>query len=404
MKSFERQALGIRRPTGASTILISALPQCLSMLLRRDMRMCFSSCSLGLCMVTSQFVNHGLFVCRTTIRMYCVKHILGPLSDKIYVQILAWLALAIGTTSAQYLRGTSVEINNGVRTAWWSPKVGASSTSISTMHPAPTLWYNCRYAKSICNNVEKTQPGANAGTLQMELVYDSDTKRRDTRRSGGEGQPGMCPGTWKNTHTCPEPDQPDVWVIDMQRDRQLRPVKIPNSLKYPSGMYNGKANTQIADFARRPSGLMYTCDEFPFASTIQGGTGFIGDANAGLGYASTTYCAPQRSACGRNEEWMNRWRLDNSGLAAQFDKLVKKTSRSTAKRQFRRTGLLRDPESDQDAQGHALSLLTVSVAHAHGSIFDVLLTMTRKLFRQRPDFMRTSLEQRTPTKTTPRDT
>lgn len=135
------------------------------------------------------------------------------------------------------------------------------------MSPLPTVYYNCYHAGSLCKNVELTQPGAFAGTIDMELVYDKDASRRDKRRSK------ICPSTWNKRHTCPETDQPDVFVLDGTRspnDDPQEPNKVSNQLQYKAGL-NGKTNYLIADFPdvqlsrSTPSGLMYTCDEFPFA-------------------------------------------------------------------------------------------------------------------------------------------
>ncbi|KAG9525287.1 hypothetical protein KCU93_g5945, partial [Aureobasidium melanogenum] len=232
------------------------------------------------------------------------------------------------------------------------------------MNPAPTVWYNCHYARAICNNVEKTQPGANAGTLQMELVYDSDHKRANTRRGGKKGVPGICPGNWKDTHICPEPDQPPIWVTDMNRDPVTpQNIEIHNLLKYPSGKQKvldkdtkkmvERTNYQIADYDDFPSGLMYTCDEFPFATTIQGGIGIGADANAGLDFAGTTYCAPQSSACGKNTEWFDRWASDNPGPALLYRKA--KLKGKVALRKFQKEARFAFPKSDQDFQAKALS-------------------------------------------------
>jgi hypothetical protein len=99
----------------------------------------------------------------------------------------------VQTVFAQYDRATSVEVQNGKPTAWWSEKAGAASTKIQVISPLPTIYYNCYYAGSLCKNLELTQTGAFAGTIDMELVYDKDTKRRNSRRRR------ICPGTWNRT-------------------------------------------------------------------------------------------------------------------------------------------------------------------------------------------------------------
>lgn len=103
--------------------------------------------------------------------------------------------LILRLASAQYNRATSVDTSNGKPTTWWSAEPNAPSTSIVVSLPLPTIYYNCYYAQSLCKNVELTQAGASAGTIDMELVYDKNTKRRDARRKK------ICPGNWtESTH------------------------------------------------------------------------------------------------------------------------------------------------------------------------------------------------------------
>jgi hypothetical protein len=156
-------------------------------------------------------------------------------------------------------------VQNGKPTAWWSEKAGDTATRIEVISPLPTIYYNCHHAGSLCKNLELTQAGAFAGTIDMELVYDKDTKRRDDRRKK------ICPGNWNKKHACPETNQPDVWVFDQTRNARpgvlnRLPSKISSDLQP-----NAKPKYLIANygdtvtFASSPSGLMYTCDEFPFA-------------------------------------------------------------------------------------------------------------------------------------------
>jgi hypothetical protein len=166
-------------------------------------------------------------------------------------QITGLVCLAlIQPTVAQYNRATSVEVNNGKPTAWWSAEAEAPSTSVFVASPLPTVFYNCHFAGSLCNNVELTQHGAHAGTIDMELVYDKDSDRRDSRRGK------ICPKTWNKKHTCPEVDQPDVWVRDSTRNadgNRLRPNKISNKLQYNMGMNGRKRNYLIEDYSGTPS-------------------------------------------------------------------------------------------------------------------------------------------------------
>lgn len=177
---------------------------------------------------------------------------------------------------AQYNRATSVEVQNGKPTAGWSEGPKATSTSIEVISPLPTIYYNCYYAGSLCNNVELTQTGAHAGTIDMELVYDKDAKRKKKRRYE------ICPSKWNKNHVCPEVDQPDVWTIDPSRNPRSSsgetvktPKKLSTSLQNVAAKAGNKAlKYLIADYQNgvtgtlEPSGLMYTCDEFPFARLV----------------------------------------------------------------------------------------------------------------------------------------
>ncbi|KAH0163714.1 hypothetical protein KCU67_g5446, partial [Aureobasidium melanogenum] len=285
-----------------------------------------------------------------------------------YLEVAGLLCLAVvQPVFAQYNRATSVEIQNGKPTAWWSESAQAPSTSIEVISPLPTIFYNCYYAGSLCNNVELTQNGAQAGTIDMELVFDKDQERKETRRTKN------CPSSWNRRHTCPEANQPDVWVRDAWRNadrNKLRPNKISSSLQYGPGN-KGKINYLIADyynFVTRslwPSGLMYTCDEFPFASTIQGGTGPDGDPNGGLTYSATTYCAPQGSRCGQDVRWQNSW-LAAKQLLSQWQAL---NLAPRAKNNWIKAKGINYPTSDQNMQAHALSELSKHFAKLDGDLF-----------------------------------
>lgn len=54
------------------------------------------------------------------------------------------------------------------------------------------------------------------GSNHIELNYDTDKGRRDARKRG------VCPGSWKNRHPCPETNQPNT---------------VPANNSYGSGSY-----------------------------------------------------------------------------------------------------------------------------------------------------------------------
>ena len=139
-----------------------------------------------------------------------------------------------------------------------------SGTPVATNpNGVPTLIYNCAKLPAICQNVNRTNPlqsraGGRLGELQgnpfIELNFDTDPVRHRNRNSG------VCPGTWKTTHACPEINQPNT---------------VPGGSSYGSGSYpaarfiqpnlvQGNAGfNKIADATGGDSGMIWTCDEWP---------------------------------------------------------------------------------------------------------------------------------------------
>ncbi|KAH0238124.1 hypothetical protein KCV06_g130, partial [Aureobasidium melanogenum] len=244
---------------------------------------------------------------------------------------------------AQYNRATSVEVQNGKPTAGWSEGPKATSTSIEVISPLPTIYYNCYYAGSLCNNVELTQTGAHAGTIDMELVYDKDAKRKKKRRYE------ICPSKWNKNHVCPEVDQPDVWTIDPSRNPRSSsgetvktPKKLSTSLQNVAAKAGNKAlKYLIADYQNgvtgtlEPSGLMYTCDEFPFARLVDP----ISEAFERFQRRIDVQCC--NILCSSEFE-ISKW-LKDQGIAY--------------------------PSSDQNEQSKALSALAKHFAKLNGDLF-----------------------------------
>ncbi|KAK5741279.1 hypothetical protein LTR17_003985 [Elasticomyces elasticus] len=152
----------------------------------------------------------------------------------------------------------------------------------------PTLAYNCAKLPAICNNVhanggqyDLTNLGNNlkgrltSGTY-VAMHSDTDATRRDARRDD------VCPSTgnnaWKNTHPCPEPDQP--LVVPAPYNNGGRTVETGGFI---GSVVSGVApvDNHILDPSGDITGMAFTCDEFPPAMSIEGG------ANG-----ANTYCAP----------------------------------------------------------------------------------------------------------------
>ncbi|KAI1097106.1 hypothetical protein F4804DRAFT_328644 [Jackrogersella minutella] len=175
------------------------------------------------------------------------------------------------------------------------------SDLISGLPPptVPLLVYNCAKMPSICRNINQVSPlqdvkgttaignlglldpGKNGGLDYITLTYDTSASNKKRRRNAA------CPSRWKRKHGCPETDQPPIvaagasWSFGSYTGLRWN----PNNLKMGKAGYN-----VIADPTNTgPSGMIWTCDEWPPAIVTQGGQ------------AAQTYCAPQNGRCGGSQ-------------------------------------------------------------------------------------------------------
>ncbi|KAH9211057.1 hypothetical protein DL95DRAFT_465264 [Leptodontidium sp. 2 PMI_412] len=176
----------------------------------------------------------------------------------------------------------------------------------------PTLYYNCAIMPAICSNVQAWLVN-NGQALPREFhIQTGNDKNTDKRRNKS------CPGSWSRTHTCPEPiGQPATvfgYGVNLNGNPAPQMLTFGNSL-----MANNPATVPptVSPFKNEiegigtaeSSGLAYTCDEFPPASWIEGGSGVPG----AISHANT-FCAPQGVSCSSKLWKANR---DNyHGIAA----------------------------------------------------------------------------------------
>lgn len=183
--------------------------------------------------------------------------------------------------SAQYSQ-TVIERKVGSQTQlFWQPdKTLPQMRVVNLQRFEVVLEYNCEYLTSICANVREFY--GNTSSSAKFLTYDMISTRADARRKK------TCPSSWKKGSNglprCPEPNQPKFYRNDS--------LIWPYTALQP-GVINGKT-MKIADKVDpnnntiEESGVIYTCDEFPAASWVEGGIG-----NGGVqDRAANTYCAP----------------------------------------------------------------------------------------------------------------
>jgi hypothetical protein len=166
---------------------------------------------------------------------------------------------------------------NGVVGAYWRPTLNDPWTPV--IRTSTTVWleYNCAYMEAICQNannwISTTRPGRTDFAFDYHNIYVSP-QQREGRKGIRRGE--SCPRNWINNARCPEVAGPNNlaqprsyrWEIDTQ---QL--VLWPFTALEPGSNNRLLHDTDPTTGAILPSRLKYTCDEFPPATFVQGGTG-----------------------------------------------------------------------------------------------------------------------------------
>ncbi|KAI8211142.1 hypothetical protein K4K52_011113 [Colletotrichum sp. SAR 10_76] len=180
---------------------------------------------------------------------------------------------------------------------FWQPTVNDVPQEVINTAPdyLVVLVYNCAYMRDICKNMYQfmaTSRGRRLHPRSPELSSDTfayDFSGRSSKGRGLSRGDASCPGTWKNSHTCPEPDQ----MLPMRHDKEwyFRELELPSTVDNLIKHHRG-ANGQVDE----PSKIRYTCDEFPPASWVEGGNGEDHDQPA------NTRCAAMRCQAGTKAE------------------------------------------------------------------------------------------------------
>ncbi|KAH9219718.1 pectate lyase superfamily protein-domain-containing protein [Leptodontidium sp. 2 PMI_412] len=176
------------------------------------------------------------------------------------------------------------------------------------------LVYNCFYMRDICKNADnyfrtgRGQIHPESGLPSYVFGYDFNTGKNSHFRST-QRRDQSCPGNWKDVHVCPEPDQRVVMRNDGPwHHNDLEPGTTKNEIRHLRG-----PNNQIM----AQSNLIFTCDEFPAATWVQGGNGEDGTT------PSQTRCAAFRCAKGYKAE--QNWQATAHGaLRRALNDYIKK--------------------------------------------------------------------------------
>ncbi|KAL8833094.1 MAG: hypothetical protein Q9170_004503 [Blastenia crenularia] len=188
----------------------------------------------------------------------------------------AFLLLAPVICKAQYIPAWSV---NNAGSTYWSPTAGAPSTLVTALPVVPTLAYNCAITPALCNNIAQVRQNVYNGNYDEVFGWGPDEKRKDNRRKK------ICPGkTWrKKQGQCPRSTQPIIHPLGITN---LFPPRIAED---GLAVLTQNANGQFVE-----TGMHMTCDEFPPAMSIQGGTGPKVPKGVTAPVNAVTYCAPSK--------------------------------------------------------------------------------------------------------------
>ena len=125
---------------------------------------------------------------------------------------------------------------------------------------------------AICNNVRAVE---GPGFQRRVLVYDKNDnlKRIDSRRDNtcpdtkSPGNPKPKP--WKRLHVCPEVNQPGV-ISKQGGPRRPGRTDLADAFRprTDEGAYEIAIPVPPVEPAQKASGLRYSCDEYPFASSV----------------------------------------------------------------------------------------------------------------------------------------
>ena len=156
----------------------------------------------------------------------------------------------------------------------------------------PKLVYNCALVPALCKNARNYIGGATA-----QFHYDAFRTANKRSQAGGTQKPSRvdarrdkaCPLNWLDFHPCPEGDQPGwTWQSEKGAALVLRPLVTAELYKYKDGtthknrlakvkevqVMDDKEPTGLrTEFDSTPYGAVFSCDEFPAASWIEGGAG-----------------------------------------------------------------------------------------------------------------------------------
>ena len=202
--------------------------------------------------------------------------------------------------------------------------VGSSTSSVAAPIFTPTLVYNCYYMPLICENVasyaKSINPGGN-GDLAANVLFhfDPSTVSLTSRR-------GRACGCFKHDdcETAKSNGKSDgTKVTDIAKRAPFDTLNTPMSQGDEDTILKGSnpsANQQRVGLTSVPgrffgvTGVAFSCDEFPAATFIEGGTGIDGNGNK-----AKTICAMQSWQIYKGPTAVGKWPLTGNAQRREQD-------------------------------------------------------------------------------------
>jgi hypothetical protein len=169
------------------------------------------------------------------------------------------------TTGYVTVAATAGAAATTTRVPQWRPTRNDAFQRVIDVSPElAVLEYNCWYMKDICKNAQNwyATPRGQNRAAPNRFAYDFATGKASTWRNQ-QRRRASC-GGWNSNTNCPHTDQGIVMRHDGPwQYKELEPGTTIAEIKAKRDAQNNKI----------PSWVRYTCDEFPPATWIEGGSG-----------------------------------------------------------------------------------------------------------------------------------
>ncbi|RFU75893.1 pectin lyase fold virulence factor [Trichoderma arundinaceum] len=193
----------------------------------------------------------------------------------------------------------SANSNAFTRQPFWQPNLPEPYQQGILLDPESVfLEYNCYYMKEICRNANDfiNSPRGQSRPEPMTFGYDLNNKVRKPRRRERSCPTAPKGSAWKDFHTCPEPDQKKP----MKQNGEWQETDLEPGVNNTNNQIKNKRDSQgnVIEYSK----IRYSCDEFPPATWIEGGSD-VTTAGSPLNHGNAlTRCAAIRCGVGVKAE------------------------------------------------------------------------------------------------------